>query len=135
MSKIWDDEIAKPLVFDNNTTILTNNKKPTDQPVHFERLDVSHTWNHTQPIGTPWPLLVCLKYPWWKKLILWCSVWLRAHRFLSLFSSVIDIRPTQLLDCQWNSSGIEDCQVLKHQSSELSIYIFSWAPRSKWKIL
>jgi len=27
------------------------------------------------------------------------------------------IGPTQLLNCQWNSSGIEDCQVLKYQSS------------------
>ena len=29
-----------------------------------------------------------------------------------------DIRPTQLLNCQWNSSGIDGCQVLKYQSSQ-----------------
>ena len=27
-------------------------------------------------------------------------------------------RLTQLLNCQWNSSGIDDCQVLKYQTSE-----------------
>ena len=26
-------------------------------------------------------------------------------------------RPTQLLNCQWNASGIDDCQVLKYYSS------------------
>ena len=29
-----------------------------------------------------------------------------------------DIRPTQLLNCQWNSSGIDGCQVMKYQSSQ-----------------
>ena len=33
--------------------------------------------------------------------------------------SVIDFNgPTHKLNCQWNSSGIEDCQMLKYQSSE-----------------
>ena len=32
---------------------------------------------------------------------------------------VIEVNsPTQLLNCQWNSSGIDDCQVLKYQSSQ-----------------
>ena len=29
-----------------------------------------------------------------------------------------DNGPTQLLNCQWNSSGIDDSQMLKYQSSE-----------------
>ena len=33
--------------------------------------------------------------------------------------------PTQLLNCQWNSSGIDDSQMLKYQSSEPQTYIFS----------
>ena len=28
------------------------------------------------------------------------------------------IGPTQLLNGQWHSSGIDDCQMLKYQSSE-----------------
>ena len=39
--------------------------------------------------------------------------------------AIYGIRPTQLLNCQWNSSGIDDYQVLKHQSSEPKTYIFS----------
>ena len=32
-------------------------------------------------------------------------------------------RAPQLLNCQWNSSGIDDCQVLKYQSSVIQIYL------------
>ena len=32
---------------------------------------------------------------------------------------------TQLLNCQWNSSDIDTCQMLKYQSSEPQTYIFS----------
>ena len=32
---------------------------------------------------------------------------------------------TQLLNCQWNSSDIDTCQMLKYQSSEPHTYIFS----------
>ena len=40
---------------------------------------------------------------------------------------VVDVslnRPTQLLKCQWNSNGIDDCQVLKRQSTQSYIYHF-----------
>ena len=40
-----------------------------------------------------------------------------------LFEALIG--STQLLNCQWNSSGIDMCQMLKYQSPEPQTYIFS----------
>ena len=34
---------------------------------------------------------------------------------------------TQLLNCQWNSSGIDDCQMLKYQSSKPQTYIYTYS--------
>ena len=52
------------------------------------------------------------------------------NSFITLFTGIQNsdltlIGSTQLLNCQWNSSDIDTCQMLKYQSSEPQTYIFS----------
>ena len=117
-------------VFTNDCTFRTKEKSLIVNSFGVQnavKCDFTKLYYGFQATGNP--LLTQISRKWvWHKLI--TSVLVQE---MQIFFRGTLIRPPQLLNCQWNSCDIDDCQMLKYQSSQsykvwnlLDLSFWSW---------